>query len=63
MKLFSIVVAQANKFFFFRARCRCLFSARLDSYFKNARMIELDEFLGDIHNDIVDLEQGVLRQV
>lgn len=26
-------------------------------------MLELDAFLGDIHNDIVDIEQSVLRQV
>src|SRR5690554_3327014 len=29
-------------------------------YFKNARTHELDEYLGDIHNDIVDMEGKLL---
>lgn len=32
-------------------------------YFKNERMLELDEFLGDIHSDIVDLENAIARQL
>jgi DNA mismatch repair protein MSH5 len=32
-------------------------------YFKNERMLELDEFLGDIHSDIVDLENTIVRQL
>lgn len=32
-------------------------------YFKNERMLELDEFLGDIHSDIVDLENAIVRQL
>jgi DNA mismatch repair ATPase MutS len=32
-------------------------------YFKNKRTNELDEYLGDIHNDIVDMEAYITRQL
>jgi DNA mismatch repair protein MSH5 len=34
-----------------------------NAFFKNERMLELDEFLGDIHSDIKDLENAIVRQL
>jgi hypothetical protein len=39
------------------------FATEVNLYFKNARMRELDAFLGDIHNDIVDMEASITRSL